>query len=267
MNPVPKSVASVEPSSGPGRSDGVSPWRDLSRLSPARIGLGRSGVSLPTREILAFGLAHARARDAVGATLDVAALSAQLERLGSQLISVNSCAPDRTAYLARPDWGRGLSADSAAALDALHLRCDLAFVLGDGLSSMAVQRHAGALLQALLPRLADLHIGPLVIATQARVALADEIAERLAARMLVCLIGERPGLSSPESLGAYLTWAPRVGRTDAERNCVSNIHEAGLSCEQAASELERLIRAAFSLQLTGVALDRAVVPRLTQSAT
>ncbi|MGQ0620084.1 MAG: ethanolamine ammonia-lyase subunit EutC [Panacagrimonas sp.] len=237
----------------------VSPWRDLSTSSPARIGLGRSGVSLPTREILAFGLAHARARDAVHDPLDVPALRAQLEADAWTVTTVRSQAPDRAAYLARPDWGRCLSDESSAQLKPEAGESDLVFVLGDGLSAAAVRHHAPALLRALRPLLADLSIGPVIIATQARVALADEIGERLGARMVVCLIGERPGLSSPDSLGAYLTWAPRVGRSDAERNCVSNIHAAGLGHEAAAIQISRLIRSAMSLQVTGIALDRMPV--------
>ena len=245
----------------------VSPWRDLTAVSPARIGLRRSGVSLPTREILSFGLAHARARDAVHEALDVAALSAQLESEWGAPLWTSSAAPDRATYLARPDWGRRLTAASAAALDGARAPCDLIVVLGDGLSAAALHRHAATLMAALRPRLEDLRIGPAVIATQARVALADAIGERLGARMVVCLIGERPGLSSPDSLGAYLTWAPRVGCTDAERSCVSNIHGAGLSCELAATEIERLVRAAFARQLTGVALAQNPALNAAQSAT
>lgn len=233
----------------------LSPWRDLAGLSPARIGLGRSGVSLPTREILSFGLAHARARDAVHDPLDVPALRTALRAEGWTVLGVRSQAPDRAAYLARPDWGRRLDADSAAELIPDAAGTDLVFVLGDGLSAAALQRHAAPLLAALRTRLTDLSLGPLVIATQARVALADEIGERLRARMVICLIGERPGLSSPDSLGAYLTWAPRVGRSDAERNCVSNIHAAGLAYEAAADEIAGRIRSALARQLTGVALQ------------
>lgn len=248
MKPLPAADSVAAPDSR------VSPWRDLSALSPARIGLGRSGVSLPTREILSFGLAHARARDAVHDPLDVPSLRAQLEADAWNVTAVWSEVPDRAAYLARPDWGRRLSEDSIAQLKPDCGEVDLVFVLSDGLSAAAVHHHAAALLRALRPRLADLRIGPMVIATQARVALADEIGERLCARMVACLIGERPGLSSPDSLGVYLTWAPRVGRSDAERNCVSNIHAAGLGHEQAATQIEGLIRAAMSLRVTGVAL-------------
>lgn len=242
----------------------VSPWSELSAFSPARVGLGRSGASLPTREILSFGLAHARARDAVHEGLDLAALRAQLEADAWVVTGVRSQAPDRAAYLARPDWGRRLDADSTAALQGVADTSDLVFVLGDGLSAAALHRHAAALLRSLRSRLAGLRLGPLVIASQARVALADEIGERLGARMVACLIGERPGLSSPDSLGVYLTWEPRVGRNDAERNCVSNIHADGLGYDEAADEIARLVRRAFSLRLTGVALER--VPALSSGA-
>jgi len=232
------------------------PWSELRRLTPARIALGRSGASLPTREVLAFGVAHAQARDAVHAVLDIAALEAALMPLGLPTLQVQSAAPNRAQYLARPDWGRRLDADARAelALQARSLGPDLLFVIGDGLSALAAQRQAAPLLAALLPRLQGLRIGPLLIATQARVALADEIGELLGARLVVCLIGERPGLSSPDSLGAYVTAAPHVGRNDAERNCVSNIRPEGLGHAEAAAQLAELIRAALAAGISGVAL-------------
>ena len=213
---------------------------------PARIALGRTGVSLPTRASLAFALDHARARDAVRAPLDVAALEGRI----GPCVRVASAAPDRSAYLARPDLGARLS-ESLAPLPPANP--DLVIVLADGLSSRALD-HAPALLEHLLPMLSDLRLAPLVIATQARVALADAIGESLGAGMALILIGERPGLSAPDSLGAYLTWAPRVGRTNAERNCVSNIRPSGLAPAEAARTLAWLIAAARRLKLTGVAL-------------
>lgn len=232
------------------------PWNELRHLTPARIALGRSGASLPTREVLAFGVAHAQARDAVHAALDVTALEAALTPLGLPTMPVQSAAPSRALYLARPDWGRRLDPDARAEL-ALQARSEgpaLLFVIGDGLSALAAQRHAAPLLAALLPRLDGLSVGPLLIATQARVALADEIGELLGAKLAVCLIGERPGLSSPDSLGAYVTAAPRVGRTDAERNCVSNIRPEGLDPAEAAAQLDGLIRAALAAGISGVSL-------------
>ena len=232
------------------------PWNELRQLTPARIALGRSGASLPTREVLAFGIAHAQARDAVQAALDIDALLAALAPLGLPVIQVSSAAPTRSAYLARPDWGRRLDPDARTEL-ALQARSEgpaLLFVIGDGLSALAAQRHAAPLLAALLPWLDGLSVGPLLIATQARVALADEIGELLGAKLVVCLIGERPGLSSPDSLGAYVTAAPRVGRTDAERNCVSNIRPEGLDPAEAAAQLAGLIRAALAAGISGVSL-------------
>ncbi len=230
------------------------PWTDLRRHTAARIALGRTGSSLPTREVLAFGLAHAQARDAVHLPLDVPALRAQLEAAQWPVIIVASQAADRTAYLARPDQGRCLHADDAIALDAQRVEADLVFVISDGLSSTAVQRHAAPLLDALKPLLDGLTIAPLVIATQARVALADDVGERLGARLAVSLIGERPGLSSPDSLGAYITFAPRRGTLDAARNCISNIRPEGLAIDAAARLIAAHIRAALQAQVSGVAL-------------
>lgn len=226
----------------------------LKDFTPARVALGRSGVSLPTREILSFGLAHAQARDAVHAALDVSKLRTELGNAGRDAIEVASAAPDRAAYLARPDWGRRLDADSRQRLQARG-PCALVIVLGDGLSATAVERHAPALLDALAPCLTHRRLGPLVIATQARVALADEIGECLDARFAVMLIGERPGLSSPDSLGAYLTANPRRGRNDAERNCISNIHGAGLGYVEAAVQVAALIEAGLAAGVTGIALN------------
>ena len=213
---------------------------------PARIALGRVGASQPTRAALAFALDHARARDAVREPLDVEALARQI----GPCLSVASAAPDRSTYLARPDLGARL----CKPLDAISPdNPDLVIVLADGLSSRALT-HAPALLAHLLPALCDLRLAPLVIATQARVALADDIGQSLDAAMSLILIGERPGLSAPDSLGAYLTWAPRVGRTNAERNCVSNIRPAGLAPADAARTLAWLIHEARRLRLTGIHL-------------
>jgi ethanolamine ammonia-lyase small subunit len=243
MKTLPASVAPVTEDS----------WAALRRHTAARIALGRSGASLPTREVLAFEQAHAQARDAVLAPLDVAALRAALETEQWPVLEVRSRAPDQAAYLARPDWGRRLAPDSLAALPEGG-GADLALVLSDGLSAVALQRHATPLLRALRPLLGSLSIAPLVIARHARVALADEVGERLGARVVVSLIGERPGLSSPDSLGAYLTHAPRVGRSDAERNCVSNIRPQGLGYAEAAAQLAALLGAALHAGCSGVKL-------------
>ena len=232
-------------------------WTALRRHTAARIALGRSGASLPTREVLAFELAHAQARDAVLTALDVPTLRRTLETDGWTVREVHSRAPDQAAYLARPDWGRRLANDSLSALAASGINSiDLVLVISDGLSSTAVQRHATPLLRALRPLLPDaLAVAPVVIATHARVALADEVGAAFGARIAISLIGERPGLSSPDSLGAYLTYAPKVGRTDAERNCISNIRPQGLGYDEAALQLAALIRAALHARLSGVNLQ------------
>jgi ethanolamine ammonia-lyase small subunit len=235
------------------------PWTALRAHTAARIALGRSGTSLPTAEWLRFGVAHAQARDAVHEALDVEALSSALVAAGFDApLVVESAAPDRATYLRRPDLGRRLSAGSAArcAEAARREGHDVVCVLADGLSARATQRHGVPVLAALRPRLAaaGLEMGPVVVATQARVALGDEIGAALRARLVVMLIGERPGLSSPDSLGAYLTWAPGPGRTDAERNCVSNVRPDGLPVEEAARVVAWLCGAARRLGATGVAL-------------
>lgn len=233
----------------------VDQWSDLRRYTAARIALGRTGASLPVNEVLGFALAHAQARDAVHTPLEVEALTAQLQTRDAKVIHVRSRAGDRATYLSRPDQGRRLDDDSAKTLSAVPDQdADLVFVLSDGLSSSAVQNHAVPLLNALRPLLADFRWAPLLIATQARVALADEAGELLGARLAISLIGERPGLSSPDSLGAYLTFNPRVGRSDAERNCISNIRPEGLSYVEAAQQISELVRVALKLSLTGVNL-------------
>jgi ethanolamine ammonia-lyase small subunit len=234
------------------------PTVDLRSFTPARVALGRSGASLPTRPLLEFTLAHARARDAVHAAFDAPRLVSEVRALGLAATAVASRAADRSDYLRRPDLGRQLDGASAAALaEAATAPCQLAIVIGDGLSAAAVQAHAIALLQSLLPRLGEgeaVAIGHVVVASGARVALADEIGAILGAGMVLMLIGERPGLSAPDSLGAYLTFAPRPGLTDADRNCVSNIHKAGLSHDEAAFKIAWLVREGLARQVTGVAL-------------
>jgi ethanolamine ammonia-lyase small subunit len=232
------------------------PWADLRRHTPARIGLGRSGVALPTAEVLRLAAAHALARDAVHVALDGAALEAQLRGEGWRSVSVASRATGRDEHLRRPDLGRRLSPADATRLHGLACGdADLAIVVGDGLSAVAVQRHALPLLMALRTALGDtLTLAPLVIATQARVALADEIGALLQARVALILLGERPGLSSPDSLGAYLTHAPAIGRTDAQRNCVSNIRPEGLTPQRAAERIAWLVHEALRRRTSGIAL-------------
>ena len=228
------------------------PWgAPLRRHTPARIAQGRSGSSLRTADWLRFAGDHAQARDAVHLPLDVAALAAHLNGDGwPSIIKVQSQAPTREVYLRRPDLGRRLS----SAVEFAAAPSDLAVVLADGLSAAAVQ-HAPALLHALRHELAQtLTWAPLVIATQARVALGDEVGAQLKARVVLVLIGERPGLSSPASLGAYLTFSPLVGRSDAQRNCVSNIRPQGLPPLDAARRIAWLLRESLRRQLSGVAL-------------
>ncbi|MFA6966067.1 ethanolamine ammonia-lyase subunit EutC [Bosea sp. (in: a-proteobacteria)] len=231
-------------------------FADLARLTPARIALGRSGSSLPTSELLRFGLAHAQARDAVHAAFRPEQIADELATLGLETRMAHSAARSREDYLRRPDLGRGLSPESEAALAESRGSFDIAIVVADGLSSTAVQQNAAPLIAALLPFLQrqKLTLAPIVIAQQARVALGDEVAVALGARMVVVLIGERPGLSSPDSLGAYLTFAPRRGLTDAARNCVSNIRPGGLGFQHAAFKLAWLVDQGFRRGLTGVDL-------------
>ncbi len=222
---------------------------DLRRFTPARVSLGRTGHSLPTAELLRFDLDHARARDAVHQPLDATAI-------GRPHLLVHSAALDRREFLRRPDLGRQL----APGTDLPHGDCDLSIVVADGLSAPAAAHHAGPLLDALMPMLADWHVAPLVVALQARVALGDAIGTALGARMVVVLIGERPGLTSPDSLGVYLTWNPRPGRTDAERNCISNIRSEGLAYDLAAQKLHFLMSEARTRRLSGVDLKDTFQP-------
>jgi ethanolamine ammonia-lyase small subunit len=217
---------------------------DLRSFTPARVAIGRTGHSLPTSELLRFRLDHARARDAVYETLDPASL-------GIPHILLRSSATDRATYLRRPDLGRRLAPGTRLERGDY----DAALVIADGLSAPAVHRHAPPLLDALLPKLADWKLAPLCVALQGRVAIGDEIGHGLGARLAVVLIGERPGLTSPDSLGIYVTWDPRPGRTDAERNCISNVRTEGLSYSAAAELLALLMNAARERRLTGVALQ------------
>jgi ethanolamine ammonia-lyase small subunit len=243
---------------------------DLRHLTPARVGLGRVGASLPTKALLDFTLDHARARDAVHAAFDAPAIVSSLTELGLDAIEVSSLARERGDYLRRPDLGRRLDQASKQLLASRHAAPrPLAIVIGDGLSPSAVNAHAVRLIQRLLPQLADdgIEWSRTVVAAGARVALGDEIGAILGAQMIVMLIGERPGLSASDSLGAYLTYAPRVGRSDAERNCVSNIHGAGLGYDEAAFRIAWLIREGLARQLTGVALKDESGERLPRQIT
>jgi ethanolamine ammonia-lyase small subunit len=239
----------------------------LRMFTPARVGLGRTGVSLETRDLLDFQRAHAQARDAVHARLDCAALAASLREItGGEVLRLHSAAADRATYLQRPDLGRRLDAASRELLVRSPRvgACQLALIVADGLSALAVERNVAALLKELLPRLQGWRLAPVCVVEQGRVAIGDEIGLAWDAEIAVVLIGERPGLSSPDSLGAYITWAPQPGRTDAERSCISNIRAEGLSSKQAAAQLAETVIEARRKSLTGVALKatsfRAVGP-------
>jgi ethanolamine ammonia-lyase small subunit len=232
----------------------------LRALTPARVGLARTGVSLETRDMLDFQRSHAQARDAVHSRLEAAALVATLAEICSaEVLRLHSAAPDRATYLQRPDLGRTLDKASRNQLAAHSTSANpgarsLALIVADGLSALAVERHAAPLLAELLPHLEGWRLAPLSVVEQARVAIGDEIGLALGAEISVVLIGERPGLSSPDSLGAYITFEPHPGRTDAERNCISNIRAEGLSYAQAAAQLVYYLTEARCRQLTGVAL-------------
>jgi ethanolamine ammonia-lyase small subunit len=246
------------------------PWTRLRSFTNARLALGRAGDSLPTSEVLDFALAHAQARDAVHNALDVENLACGLKASGFESIAVQSAARDRAEYLRRPDLGRKLNDASRFVIEGCHPErsegaASLAdssrregpsaiFIIADGLSAIAPERHAVPVLREITGRLEGWRIAPIIVATQARVALGDEIDEILKAEVTVMLIGERPGLSSPDSLGIYLTYKPRIGCTDADRNCISNVRPEGLSYEAAAHKLHYLMTAARRIGASGVAL-------------
>jgi ethanolamine ammonia-lyase small subunit len=261
------------------------PWVRLRSFTSARLALGRAGDSLPTKEVLEFSLAHAQARDAVHNALDVGSIECDLANVGLESITVQSAVRDRAEYLRRPDLGRKLNDESRSLLilqkdchpersaertvkePALSLpkgpAVPVVFIIADGLSAVAPARHAVPVLREIISKLESLPIAPIITATQARVGLGDEIGELLNAEMTVMLIGERPGLSSPDSLGIYLTYKPRVGCTDADRNCISNVRPEGLSYQAAAHKLHHLVLAARRMGQSGVALkDESDLPAL-----
>ena len=254
----------------------MSELRKLGTFTPARVGLARTGTSVKTAAQLEFQLDHALARDAVHAKLDVAGIMAGIERLGFdgtglEGIAVRSAVGagpgERQTYLRRPNLGRRLSVDAAGALKASSPPPDLVFVIADGLSALAVERHAMPLLKAAISLIdgAAWSLGPVCVVSQGRVAVGDEIGERLGARAVVMLIGERPGLSSADSLGVYITWNPQVGRTDAERNCISNVRAEGLSYGEAARQIVGILNAARRVGVSGVALGSGGGTGLLQS--
>jgi len=236
------------------------PWRPLTKATAARIALGRAGGSLPTREVLDFRMAHARARDAVLSPFDPELLAESLRKLECKVVAVDSAAHDRAEYLQRPDLGRRLAPSSRARLTELGAKrpaADLVIVVSDGLSTLAAMTQVAPLLAVLLPLLnreENWTLAPLVVARHGRVALQDEIGEIFRAKISLMLIGERPGLGSANSLGAYFTFSPKVGRTDSERNCISNIHAGGIQPAEAARKLHFLLNESRRLGLSGVTL-------------
>ncbi|WP_454864335.1 ethanolamine ammonia-lyase subunit EutC [Pseudomonas rhizophila] len=254
--------------------DPQNPWLNLRNLTPARIALGRTGTSLPTSAQLDFQYAHAQARDAVHLAFDHQGIRAQLTERGRESLLLHSAASDRNSYLQRPDLGRRLDESSVQILEdyaAAHPGgVDLAIVVADGLSALAVHRHTLPFLARLEEQTAadGWSTSPVILVEQGRVAVADEVAQRLGAKMSVILIGERPGLSSPDSLGLYFTYNPKVGLTDAYRNCISNVRLEGLSYGMAAHRLIYLMREACRRQLSGVNLkDEAQVQTLDSENT
>lgn len=254
-------------------TDSLNPWLDLRRLTPARIALGRTGTSLPTHAQLDFQFAHAQARDAVHLPFDHAGLSQEMTARGRESLLLRSAAHDRHSYLQRPDLGRKLHDDSAQRLreyaQANPGGIDVAVVVADGLSALAVHRHTAPFLSHMEEHATaeGWSLSPVILVEQGRVAVSDEIGELLGAKMVVMLIGERPGLSSPDSLGLYFTYAPKVGLTDAYRNCISNVRLEGLSYAMAAHRLAYLMREACRRQLSGVNLkDEAQVQTLDVDA-
>jgi ethanolamine ammonia-lyase small subunit len=244
------------------------PWARFRAATPARIGLARCGDGLSTSALLDFQLAHAEARDAVHGVVDFDRLAAEI---GAErpVLRVHSAARDRAVYLRRPDLGRRLDPDSRARLELARRdeAYDVVFVICDGLSSAAVNDHAIPTLKACLDLIPSWTVAPIVLARQARVALGDEVCVALGARLCAVLIGERPGLSVANSLGVYLTWSPRIGHRDADRNCISNIHGAGLGYDLAARKLAWLMSHARRLGLTGVGLKEDSAPQVTGTAT
>lgn len=269
-----KAVKSINTQSSNDHNNGKvveNPWSDLRRFTDARIGLGRAGISLPTSEMLAFQLSHAQARDAVNFPLDISEMAKTLSAIDAlseveKPLSVQSEAVDRVTYLQRPDLGRKLNQAGRTTLlntmqnrqSSTQAQYDLVIVVVDGLSSLAVQKNAAPFISELLKQLptepSPYKIAPITLVEQGRVAIGDDIGELLNAQVVMVLIGERPGLSSPDSLGLYLTWEPKTGLNDACRNCISNIRPAGLSYFEAARRAVYLLQEAKKCGLTGVNL-------------
>lgn len=229
-------------------------WQHLRQYTNARIALGRAGGSLTTAEQLKLFQAHALARDAVKAEMDIESLKQDLNIWQQEILSLTTTATDREQFLLRPDWGRKLSSDSTEKLKSYESDYDISLIVGDGLSAKAVHTQFLPLLKELLPKLSGYTLAPLCLVKQARVAVSDEIGEALGSRLAVIFLGERPGLSSPDSLGIYLTYAPRPGQTDERRNCISNVRPEGMHYIIAAEKLSYLIGEALRRKISGVQL-------------
>lgn len=241
------------------------PWADLQQITAARIALGRTGSSLPLAASLSFKLDHARARDAVHASFRMAELATSLRDDGLDCVELESAVADRNEYLTRPDKGRRLSAAARQQLTGTTSACDVCLAVGDGLSARAIHENAREFvrLAVALLRQAGLSVAPVCLVRNARVAIGDEIGETLGAHVVIMLIGERPGLSSPNSMGVYMTMNPNIGATDERRNCISNVREGGLSIIEGVRKLGYLVEEALKLGMSGVALkDRMAAGHL-----
>lgn len=235
------------------------PWESLREYTQARIAIGRCGTSIPTKELLDFKMCHAKAIDAVHIPLNTQRVQTQIRSITQkEVLLLHSAAPTRADYLRRPDWGRKLSEESIDAILRLPKQesYDISLVVADGLSSLAIEKNIAPVLSMLIPQLRGIgySLAPVAIVEQGRVAVADEIASSLNARLTAIFIGERPGLKTPDSLGIYMTYAPEKGTTDERRNCISNVRTEGLSYNLACSKLMYLINEAFRLQISGVNL-------------
>ncbi len=229
-------------------------WQQLRQFTNARIAMGRAGGSLTTKEQLKLFQAQAMARDAVHAAMDVEMLSKQLGEFGLGTVSLQTKAADREKFLLRPDWGRQLQPESLALLEQLNGACDISLIIGDGLSAKAVHAHVHPLFKELIPKLSSYRLSPVCLVRQARVAVSDKIGLALGSQLAIIFLGERPGLSSPDSLGIYLTYGPKPGQTDERRNCISNVRPEGMHYIVAAEKLAYLVGEALRRKISGVQL-------------
>ncbi len=230
-------------------------WSNLRKYTDARIALGRTGASIPTEKHLEFQLAHARARDSVNSRIDFSEIKLELNRMNLSYIELETKAKDKSLYLKRPDLGKELSIEANQSLSEKKEKSKLVIILGDGLSAKAIQKQSIPFLKEFLPSLdSSISVFPIVLVEGARVAVSDEIGQVIGAEIAMILIGERPGLSSPDSMGLYLTYNPKKERQDSDRNCISNIREEGLNHRAAAEKANYLLTGALSKKISGVML-------------